>query len=131
MNMNEGIKENKNIDFKEPFEDASDFQNSTLLIAKQKLPVVETKSIQSQKDKFKCEKCVYKCKKESTLIKHRNKEHVDKEVKETNKTNTKVQDSDKVRLHKKDEKEELSLTQKVKDINKSFVFSESMLDKFL
>ena len=56
---------------------------------------------------------------------------MDKEVKEKNKTNTKVQDSDKVRLHKKDEKEELSLTQKVKDINKSFVFSESMLDKSL
>ena len=56
---------------------------------------------------------------------------MDKEVKEKNKTNTKVQDSEKVRLQKKDEKEELSLTQKVKDINKSFVFSESTLDEFL
>ena len=42
-----------------------------------------------------------------------------------------LQDSDKVKLDKRQEKEELSLTQRVKDVNKSFVFSESMLDEFL
>ena len=131
VTMKEGSKENKKNDPKEPFEDASDFQNSTLLIAKQKLSVVETKSVKSKNDNFKCEKCDYKCKKESTLIKHKDKEHADQEGKEDNKRSTKLQESDKMRLHKTDEKEELSLTQKVKDINKSLVFSESMLDEFL
>ena len=42
-----------------------------------------------------------------------------------------LQDSDKVKLDKRQEKEELSLTQRLKDVNKSFVFSESMPDEFL
>ena len=50
---------------------------------------------------------------------------------EENKNSAKIQDSDKVGLYKKDESNELSLTQRVKDSKKSFVFSESMLDEFL
>ena len=56
-----------------------------------------------------------------------NTKHGNKECKENNK----LHDSGTVRLYKRDEIEELSLTQRVKDIKKSFVFSESMLDKCL
>ena len=89
--------------------------------------VVQTETFKIKKDKVKCEKCEYKCKKESTLRKHINTKHGDKECKE----NTKLQDSDTVWLNKINEIEELLLTQRVKDIKKSFVFSDSMLDKFL
>ena len=92
---------------------------------------VETKSIESKKDKFKCEKCEYQCKKESTLRKHTNTKHVDQECMKNNKNIAKLQESDEVEIYKKDEKDELSLTQRVKDSKKSFIFSESMLDKFL
>ena len=71
------------------------------------------------------------CQKESILRKHTDKKHVDQGCKEKQINSTNLQDSDKVRLDKRDEKEELSLTQKVKDVNKSFIFSESMLDEFL
>ena len=47
----------------EPFKDSSYFENSTPVSAKQKLSDVETKSFESNKDKFKCVKCEYKCKK--------------------------------------------------------------------
>ena len=48
-----------------------------------------------------------------------------------NKNSARIQDSDKVGLYKKDESEELSLTQRMKDRKKSFVSSEAMLDEFL
>ena len=66
-------KKNENKDLEEPFKDISDFLNSTPVSAKQKLSVVENKVIESKNVKFKCEKCDYKCKKESTLTKHKNK----------------------------------------------------------
>ena len=65
----------------EPFKDSSYFENSTPVSAKQKLSDVETKSFESNKDKFKCVKCEYKCKKESTLKKHINTKHIDQECK--------------------------------------------------
>ena len=71
------------------------------------------------------------CQKKSTLGKHTNTKHVDLECKENEINSIRLQDLDKARLDKIVEKVELSLTQKVKDINKGLVFSESMLDKFL
>ena len=56
--------------------------------------VVQTETSKIKKDKVKCEECEYKCKKESTLRKQMNTKHGDKECKE----NTKLQDSDTVRL---------------------------------
>ena len=124
-------KENKDNEHKEPFKDASDFHNSTPVSLKQKPLFVENKSIKSKKDKFKCAKCEYQCKTESTLKKHTNKKHVNQECMKNNKNIAKLQESDEVEIYKKDEKDELSLTQRVKDSKKSFIFSEFMLDKFL
>ena len=78
IKIKEGSKDIKNY---EPFKDSSDFKNSTPVSAKQKLPDVETKSFESNKDKFKCVKCEYKCKKESTLKKHINTKHIEQECK--------------------------------------------------
>ena len=131
VKMKEDSKENKKNELKEPFETASDFLNSTPVSANEKPSVVETKSKESKKYKFKCEKCEYKCQKESVLRKHTETKHVDQGYKEKPINSNNLQDSDKVKLDKRQEKEELSLTQRVKDVNKSFVFSESMLDEFL
>ena len=60
-------KEYENKDLEEPFKDIANFLNSTPVSAKQKLSVVENKVIESRKEKFKCEKCDYKCQKESTF----------------------------------------------------------------
>ena len=91
-----------------------------------KMLFIETKSTKSKQDKFKCEKCEYDCKKESTQQNHTNTKHMGQECIKKNKNSANIQDSDK-----KNESNELSLTQRVKDSRKSFVFSESMLDKFL
>ena len=49
VQVTEESKENKYIDLKEHFKDASYFQNSTPVSRKQKLSFVETKSIESKK----------------------------------------------------------------------------------
>ena len=131
VKMKEDRKENKDNELKEPFKDASDFQNSTPVSLKQKPSFLETKSTRLKKDKFKCEKCEYECKKESTLRNHTNTKDMGQECIKKNKNSANIQDSDKIGLYKKDETDELSLTQRVKDSKKSFVFSESMLDEFL
>ena len=56
---------------------------------------------------------------------------MDLECKENEINSIRLQDLDKARLDKIVEKKELSLTLKVKDINKGLVRSEFMLDKFL
>ena len=91
--------------------------------------VVQTEIFKIKKDKVKCEKCEYKCQKESVLRKHTETKHVDQGYKEKPINSNNLQDSDKVKLDKRQDKEEISLTQRVKDVNKSFVFSESMLDE--
>ena len=131
VKMKKDSKENFKNELKEPFKTASDFLNSTPVSAKKKPSVVETKPSKSKKEKYKCEKCEYMCQKESTLRKHTETKHVDQGCKEENINSSKVKNSEIFRLDKTDKTEELSLTQRVKEANTSFVFSESMLDEFI
>ena len=74
VKMKEDSKENKKNELKEPFKTASDFLNSKPVNANEKPSVVETKSKESKKYKFKCEKCEYKWKKRFSFKEtHRNK----------------------------------------------------------
>ena len=41
----------------------------------------DTKSKESKNDQYKCEKCDYKCKRETTLLKHMNSKHEPQECK--------------------------------------------------
>ena len=131
VKMKKDSKENKNNELKEPFKTSSDILNFTPVSAKEKPSAVETKPSKSKKEKYKCEKCEYMCQKESTLRNHTETKHADQGCKEKNMNSSKVKNSEKCSLDKTDKTEELSLTQRVKEANKSFVFSESMLDEFI
>ena len=81
------VKVNSKItEMNEPFKDTSDHTNSSPVSKNESLSAGIDKSIESNKDKFKCDKCDYKCKKEVTLKKHMNIKHDDQQCKVYSKT---------------------------------------------
>ena len=149
IKIKEDSKNNKDINLEEPFKDASEFQISTPVSEKQKLPDVENKYVESKKNEIKCEKCEYTCQEQSTLTKHINTKHKDQKckvclmklgstmqhiakehsgieehnIKEENRIERiEIKDADKIKLIKTNED---TKRVDIEEKDTSFVFSES------